>query len=134
MTEFVDLVARYVAVWNEFDPSRRHERVADLWDETAVRYNHTTRQAGRREIENAVNATYEHFGANGFRFRPIANAVGHHDALKFSWQMYASDTGEVDSLGTTFLLLNADEKILLDYQFTEHMPPPETRAHDRQQP
>lgn len=125
MTEPDDLVARYVAVWNEADRGQRRRRVADLWDDTAIRYNHTSRQAGSSEIAHAVEATYERFGANGRRFRPIANTVvAHHDALKFSWEMFVVDTGEIDSVGTTFLVLNAEQKIVLDYQFTEDVPPP----------
>jgi hypothetical protein len=36
--------------------------------------------------------------------------------------MFAAETGEVDSIGTTFLLLNLDNMIERDYQFTEETP------------
>jgi hypothetical protein len=117
------LVERYVAAWNENEPMRRRKRVADLWHETAVRYNHTSEQVGREAIAQAVISTYQHFGANGYRFTPLNNTVAHHNAVKFSWEM-VTPSGETDSIGTTFLLLDHEGRIALDYQFTETVPPP----------
>jgi hypothetical protein len=37
----------------------------------------------------------------------------------FRWEVFAAETGEVDSIGTTFLLLKLDNMIERDYQFTE---------------
>jgi hypothetical protein len=68
------------------EPIRRHQRVADLWNETAVRYNHAGEQIGREAIARAVISTYERFGANGYRFRALDNTVGHHNPVKFSWE------------------------------------------------
>src|SRR5262249_56209048 len=36
MDDVNDLVERYVAVWNESDPTRRRSLIADLWTEDAV--------------------------------------------------------------------------------------------------
>jgi hypothetical protein len=77
------------------------------------------KQDGRDAIADAVASTYARFGARGLRFKPIGSPVGHHQALKFGWEMFNAETGEVDSIGTTFLLLNLDNLIERDYQFTE---------------
>jgi hypothetical protein len=112
------LVDRYVAVWNEPNATRRLQLVAALWHERAARYNHTAEQIGREAIAQAVRSTYEHFGAKGYRFRALHNTVGHHNAVKFSWEMI-DRTGMTDSIGTTFLLLDENGWIRLDYQFTD---------------
>jgi hypothetical protein len=43
------------------------------------------------------NETYERFIANGFRFRPLDNALAHHDAIKFSWEMIDADRRSIRS-------------------------------------
>jgi nuclear transport factor 2 (NTF2) superfamily protein len=111
------LVDCYVAVWNEGDPDRRAQRVADLFAVNARRFNHSSEQIGRATIGEAVTRTWTRFGANGFRFRTLTGAVGHHNALKFSWEMLDGD-GKRDSLGTTIVFFNSDGLIELDYQFT----------------
>jgi hypothetical protein len=111
VSELNELVARYIAAGNEPDPDQRRALVVDLWNETAIRYNHAGRQDGRDAIADAVASTYARFGARGLRFRPIGSPVGHHQALKFGWEMVAAETGEVDSIGTTFLLLTLDNMI-----------------------
>jgi hypothetical protein len=118
MIDLDALVERYVAVWNEPNPTRRHERVAALWHEAAVRYNHATEQVGRDAIAQAVLSTYQRFGANGYRYRALNNTVGHHNAVKFSWEMI-DGRGQTDSIGTTFLLLDETGRVKLDYQFTD---------------
>jgi len=116
------LIERYVAVWNEPNATRRRQQVATLWHESAVRYNHTTEQVGREAIAQAVVSTFDRFGANGYQFRALDNAVGHHNAVKFSWEMI-DRSGTIDSIGTTFLLLDEDGWIKFDYQFTDVTPP-----------
>jgi hypothetical protein len=119
-----DLIERYVAMWNEVDHTRRHEHVTQLFTEAAIRYNPVAIQQGRDAIAEAVNSSYERFIANGFRFRALDNALAHHDAIKFSWEMIDADQA-VDLIGTTFLLLDRERRIQLDYQFTEKSQPPE---------
>jgi hypothetical protein len=118
MIDLGALAERYVAVWNEPNPTRRQERVAALWHQAAVRYNHATEQVGRDAIAHAVMSTYQRLGANGYRFRALNNTVGHHNAVKFSWETI-DGSGQTDSIGTTFLLLDQTGRVKLDYQFTD---------------
>jgi hypothetical protein len=50
VSEINEFVARYVAAWNEPEPVKRRTLVVDLWDETAIRYNHAGKQGGRDAI------------------------------------------------------------------------------------
>jgi hypothetical protein len=46
------------------------------------------------------------------------NAARVGDAVKFNWEM-VSTSGEVAGVGLEFLVLDADGRIRLDYQFIE---------------
>lgn len=52
-----------------------------------------------------------------FRQRELASRVG--DVVKFRWEMVQRDTGEIAAVGLEILMLDADERILRDYQFIE---------------
>ena len=66
------VAARYVAIWNEADPQRRREGVADLWSEDALHL---------LQPPQAVDASA---GQMSFRPRDDASRIG--DAVKFRWE------------------------------------------------
>jgi hypothetical protein len=75
--------------------------------------------AGHAELEARVARAYEQFVASGgfsFRLRGKAARVG--DVVKFSWAMVRTD-GQVAAVGLEFLVLEADGRARLDYQFIE---------------
>lgn len=56
--------------------------------------------------------------ASGFTFRSRADAARLGDVVKFGWEM-VSAAGEVAGSGLEFVVLGADGRIRLDYQFIE---------------
>ena len=42
--------------------------------------------------------------------------------MKFGWVMISAETGEVDTFGQDFLLLNDEGRIAIDYQFQMKRP------------
>jgi hypothetical protein len=130
-----ELVDRYVAIWNEADPARRHTAVAELWTEDAVHtlqppqeiqqaartleVTPTFQARGHAELEARVTRAYEQFVASGeYSFRSRDNAARVGDAIKFNWEM-VNATGQAAGVGLEFVLLGADGRIRLDYQFIE---------------
>jgi hypothetical protein len=131
-----ELCDRYVAVWNESDPERRRELVADLW---AVDAEHvlvpprdvvdaasglSMRAAfevrGRQELEARVREAHERFIASGdYAFRRRDDAQRLRDVVKFTWEMTATADGSVAGAGLEFLVVDADGRIRSDYQFIE---------------
>jgi len=98
------LVGRYVAIWNEPDSERRRAAVAALWTEDATQ----------------LMASYDRWVAEeGCVFRSVGNGNGHHDCLRFNWEMLPAAGGEVVSVGFQFLILGDDGRIRLDYQFID---------------
>jgi hypothetical protein len=121
MTDLDDFIARYVATWNEPDPDVRCERISGVWSERTSLFNRVKETHGHAGIEAAVKRSYDLFGSHGFLFRPREEPVSHHGAIRFAWEMITAD-GEVDSLGTQFLILDDDGRVHLDYQFIETSP------------
>ena len=135
ISDLDNIVDRYVAVWNEPDADRRRRAVAELWTEDAVHFlqpPNEVREAaaaldvtavfqarGHRELEARVGRAYEQFvapGEHSFRSQGTDTRLG--DVVKFRWEM-VSTSGAVASVGLEFLVIDADGRIRLDYQFIE---------------
>jgi hypothetical protein len=136
MTDATTLADRYVAVWNEPDPTRRRAAVERLWTEDA---SHTLQPPqeirtaagalgvavdlearGHDALEERVTKSHDEFvGRGGFVFRPAGDADRLRDVVKFRWEMVPRDGGDVAGQGLQVLVLDANGRIRLDYQFIE---------------
>ena len=121
-----ELADRYVAIWNEADPARRHRAVAELWTEDALHLLHqaqdpaaTSQTRGHRDLEDRVDRTYDDYIASGaFSFRSRDDAARLGDAVRFTWEMVSAG-GEVIGVAQEFVVLDADGRIRTDYEFME---------------
>lgn len=52
------------------------------------------------------------------------NAEDHHNGVRFNWEMVPAASGAVAAVGFDFLVLGADGRIRLDYQFLDRPPAP----------
>lgn len=137
MSDPNELADRYVALWNEPDPDRRRQLIAELWTEDGVHIlqppqeireiaarpgiglSATLEARGHAALEARATSAYEEFVAPGaFSFRRRDNVERVADVVKFSWEMISTD-GEVAGLGLEFLVLGPDGRIRRDYQFIE---------------
>ena len=117
-TEMTQLVDRYIAIWHEPDTEQRRRSVAQLWTEDGVQFLQSREIRGHKALEERVEAAHEEFvQTGGFLFRRSGGVQGHHDALKFTWEMVPAEGFDVAATGTIFLLLSEDGRIRLDYQF-----------------
>jgi hypothetical protein len=115
--KFNQLAERYVASWNENDPVIRRKLIDELWAEDGTYFNRFFVASGRDMIEAVAANAHEEYFAKGFCFKSQNDAYGHHSGMKFGWVMVSSATGEVDTFGQEFLVLNEDGQILMDYMF-----------------
>ena len=58
-------------------------------------------------------------GSGNFVFRLREAPVRLQDALSFGWEMVPAGGGEPAGGGREFLLLDADDRIRVDYQFID---------------
>ncbi|MFD4252897.1 nuclear transport factor 2 family protein [Amycolatopsis thermoflava] len=118
MTE-TSIAERYTAVWNEPDPDRRREAVAQLWAEDGSEFTDTSRYTGHGALEARIAGAYEQFIAPGeFVFVLEPGVVGHHGAVTFTTHMVPAAGGGPAWTGVVFLLLGEDGRITRDYQFS----------------
>ncbi|HKU96916.1 MAG TPA: hypothetical protein VJR58_16655 [Vineibacter sp.] len=121
MAELRDIVNRYVAVWNEPDPARRRQQIAALWVEDGGHFTPSHDCRGYAALEARITGAYEKWVRDsGHVFRPRDHVDGHHDTVRFQWEMVRDN--KVISVGADFLLLGADGRIRADYQFLEPTP------------
>jgi hypothetical protein len=116
-SSFNQLVDRYVATWNEKDPQIRRKMIDELWAEDCAYFNRLFVCQGRDMVEAAISTAHNEYFAKGFCFKSQNDAYGHHNGIKFGWVMVTTATGEVDTFGHEFVILNNEGQIVTDYQF-----------------
>lgn len=118
MTNAQELATRYAAVWNESDPEVRRATIATLWRRDGSHYVKERQVRGHAELEQRVIGSYEknvRDNRNRFRVRPGAQRL--RDVVTFTWEMLPGDGETVLAVGLEFLVLDANDQIITDYQF-----------------
>jgi len=85
MTDLDTLVDRYVAIWNETDPARRRDLIAETWTEDASYLDPLMGGEGRDGIDAMVAEVQARFP--GHRFCRTGPVDAHHDRLRFGWEL-----------------------------------------------
>jgi hypothetical protein len=117
INEFVD---RYNRIWNESNAGKRHKGIAELWSEESIHFTESLEARGLEAIEARIFSVYEKFvGTGEFTFNSVNNPVGHHNAMRFYWEMVPTAGGKAVAAGSVFVLLDDNHRIRCDYQFNE---------------
>jgi SnoaL-like domain len=117
MNEAEKLAERYVAVWNEADPQRRRETIAALWAPEGAHYVGTREVQGYDALEQRVTGSHEkNVRDGGHRFK-VSAVHALQDAVMVDWNMVPSAGDAVVAAGRDVFIVDADHRILIDYQF-----------------
>ena len=119
MTDFNEFADRYVATWNEPDVDLRRRAIAEIWAPDGRYCNGRAEYAGHEAIQTAVTTSHDRWVGKGYVFRSRKNAEGHHNGVRFSWEMVSAAGGDVVSIGSEFVILDDDGRIRHDYQFID---------------
>jgi hypothetical protein len=112
-----DVVANYMAVWNENDPEKRRRRIQAVWAADGATCNRMIDAHGYEAIEARVVGSWSKWLSEGqYIFQPKSVAQ-HHDVVKFDWVMTKVPGDHVEATGVSYLILNAEGRIAYDYQF-----------------
>ena len=118
MVNMMDVVDRYVAVWNEPSAGERRKRIGSLWAPDGTTCYRLLDARGHDAIEARVASSWDKWLRDGrFVFRSRPDAVCHHNVVKVNWEMVTTAGGEVEAVGLSFLVLAPDGHIRSDYQF-----------------
>ena len=113
-----DFAERYTAVWNETDACVRRRMIAALWAEDGAEFTESAEHRGHDALEARITDAHKQFvQQGGFVFRTAGDAVGHHNAIRFTTYMVPAAGGQVTWTGSVFVRLDSDRRIRHDYQF-----------------
>jgi SnoaL-like domain len=85
MNNLTDLIDGYIAMWNETDAERRRDLIARTWTEAASYLDPVMQGEGQAGIDAMVQGVQERFP--GYRFRRTSEVDGHHDRVRFAWEL-----------------------------------------------
>jgi hypothetical protein len=112
------LAERYVAVWNEPNPAARRDAIAQLWLPDGAHYVTTREARGYAALEQRIIGSHDkNVRDAGFMFRAVKNAQALREVVTFNWEMIRPPTNEVLAVGLEFLQVDADGRIVTDFQF-----------------
>ena len=102
MSEFNDLINRYIETWNETDAGKRQALIARTFTEGAHFIDPLQEGEGHAGIDALVKGVQERFP--NYRFRRVGAVDGFRDRVRFRWEL-APKGGEVFVDGTDFALV-----------------------------
>jgi hypothetical protein len=85
MSNFTDLIDRYIAVWNETDAERRRDLIARTWTEDSTYIDPLMRGEGRSGIDAMIHAVQAQFP--GLLFRRTSDVDAYNDRVRFGWEL-----------------------------------------------
>ena len=118
MLDAQDLADRYVAVWNETDAERRRRQIAGLWVPDGQHYVDVREARGYAALEERITGSHnKNVRDGGHRFRAVQDARALRDVVFFHWEMLPGSEDRVVASGFMILKVEAEGRILIDYQF-----------------
>lgn len=96
------IASRYIAAWNETDPTARRALIVQGWAEDAAYVDPLMAGRGHDEVDALIAGVHQRFP--GFRFAVIGEADGFGDKVRFSWGL-GPVGAEAPIKGTDFAVL-----------------------------
>lgn len=106
MTEATEIANRYIAVWNEAEPTRRKAMIVEGWTDGATYVDPLASVTGCDEISELIGGVQARFP--GFRFALDGQADGYANKVRFSWRL--GPESEPDMIkGTDFAIIEGNQ-------------------------
>ncbi len=119
MSDFTQLAEKYIAMWNETDPSARRVLINEIWSEDGRYVDPLAAVAGHDEIDAVVAGAQAQFPGMTFR---LASAVdAHHDQARFTWELGPEGAGAL-VVGFDVAQRNGDGRLALVLGFLDKVP------------
>jgi SnoaL-like domain len=122
MTNVNETVVRYIAAWNEPDPKRRRELVAETWADDGNYIDAHRHGTGHGAIDAMIGAAQAQFP--GYRLNLISGIEAHNNFVRFSWKAGGTNEAPLYLGGTDFAMLALDGRIKTVTGFVDAAPAP----------
>lgn len=119
MSDYHDLVERYIALWNETDAEGRRALIARTFTEGASYVDPMAAGEGQSGIDALIAAVQAKFPSHRFALNGKIDA--HHDRVRFSWTL-APAGGEAIVDGTDFATVASDGRLQHVTGFLDRVP------------
>src|SRR6218665_2664001 len=103
MTDPRQIAERYIALWNEADPTQRCQLLEANWTADATYVDPMMQGRGPAEIDGLVAGVKARFP--NFAFKLIGKPDGHGDHVRFSWSLGPGDFVDAPIEGTDIVLM-----------------------------
>ncbi|UVK37958.1 hypothetical protein LHFGNBLO_005072 [Mesorhizobium sp. AR10] len=117
------LADRYVAVWHETDEHRRRDAIAALWVPDGQHYVGERAARGYEALEARIRGSHEKTSGMTATGSALSRMPGCCvTSSPFYWEMLPADSETVLATGLEILTVDAEGRILVDYQFVPARP------------
>ena len=99
----------YFAMWNEDDPARRRQIIAETWTPDARYIEQLMAVEGYEGLDQGVAGLQAQFP--GHELRPAGRVETHHDRVRWSWELAGPDGGAPLAGGTNVGVLAPDGRL-----------------------
>lgn len=114
-----EIIRKYIACWNETDPSQRRELIEKLWAADGRYTDPMADLTGRAEIDAGVAGAQQMFPGMVFS---LAGAVdSNHNQARFSWHL-GPEGGEPVVIGFDVAVVNDDGQLASVHGFLDKVP------------
>lgn len=121
MSNVNEVVAGYIAAWNERDPKRRRALIAGTWTDNGSYVDAHRKGVGHAEIDAMIAGVHERFSP-AYQFRLISGIEAHNDYVRFTWAAGGVFDAPLYFQGTDFAVRDKDGRLLSVAGFTDAAP------------
>jgi SnoaL-like protein len=120
MSNINEIVVRYVAAWNERDPKRRRDLIANTWREDGIYRDAHRHGEGHDAIDAMIDAAQHQFP--GYRIALKSGIEAHSDYARFSWAAGGTSDAPLYLGGTDFVVVADDGRLKSVVGFVDAAP------------
>ncbi|MCZ7435989.1 nuclear transport factor 2 family protein [Micromonospora sp. WMMC241] len=120
MNAYSDRVDRYLAVWNETDADARAAAVGALFTPDATYVDPLAEVRGREQIAAAIAGVQQTFP--GHVLRPHGPVDGHHDVVRFGWELVPATGGDSVAVGFDVAVHDTEGRVRAVLGFLDKTP------------
>ncbi len=120
MTDYAGIVDRYLATWNEPDPAARSAAIAAQWTPDGTYTDPLATVSGHDGVAAVIAGAREMFP--GHEFRALPTVDGHHDVVRFGWELVPTGADEATVVGFDVAVVTADGRLRHVLGFLDKVP------------